>query len=181
MVRHSSNTSELWKRFPWKKFRRTLFRLQRRVYKAVCAGDIRKARNLQKLILKSQAARLLAIRQVTQLNAGKKTPGIDGKTVLNFAERLHLNELLKQNSSTWKHQKLREIPIPKKDGTTRMLKVPTIATLPFPSLENPKVAGRVAYYKQQFYNRRSPPFGLSQVCWPCSIVECCIAPMGSRC
>ena len=127
MVRHSSNTSELWKRFPWKKFRRTLFRLQRRVYKAVCAGDIRKARNLQKLILKSQAARLLAIRQVTQLNAGKKTPGIDGKTVLNCAERLHLNTLLKQNSSTWKHQKLREIPIPKKDGTTRMLKVPTIA------------------------------------------------------
>lgn len=27
----------------------------------------------------------------------------------------------------WKHSKLREIPIPKKDGTTRMLKVPTMA------------------------------------------------------
>ena len=70
MVRHSSNTSELWKKLPWKKFRRVLFRLQRRVYKAVCTGDKRKARSLQKLILKSQAARLLAIRQVTQLNAG---------------------------------------------------------------------------------------------------------------
>lgn len=127
MVRHSSNTSELWKKLPWKKFRRTLFRLQCRVYKAVCAGDRQRARNLQKLIFKSQAARLLAIRQVTQLNAGKKTPGIDGKTFLNVEERLHLNELLQKNSSTWKHQKLREIPIPKKDGTTRMLKVPTIA------------------------------------------------------
>lgn len=127
MVRHSSNASELWKKFPWKKFRRNVFRLQCRVYKAVCAGDLRQARNLQKLILKSQAARLLAIRQVTQLNAGKKTAGIDGRASLNFEERLDLNQLLKQNSSNWKHQKLRAIPIPKKDGTTRMLKVPTIA------------------------------------------------------
>ena len=46
-------------------------------YKAVQVGDKRKARSLQKLILKSQAAKLLAIRQVTQLNAGKKTAGIE--------------------------------------------------------------------------------------------------------
>jgi 5-methylcytosine-specific restriction endonuclease McrA len=31
------------------------------------------------------------------------------------------------NSRNWKHQGLRKIPIPKKDGTTRMLKIPTIA------------------------------------------------------
>ncbi|BAZ25335.1 hypothetical protein NIES4073_62400 [Kalymmatonema gypsitolerans NIES-4073] len=43
---------------------------------------MRKARNLQKLILKSQNARFLAIRQVTQLNAGKKTVGIDSKASL---------------------------------------------------------------------------------------------------
>jgi RNA-directed DNA polymerase len=127
MVRHSSNTSELWKKLPWKKFRRTLFRLQCRLYKAVCAGDLRKARKLQKLILHSQGARLLAIRQVTQLNAGKKTPGIDGKASLNFKERFELNDRLKHHGRTWWHQALREIPIPKKDGTTRMLKVPTIA------------------------------------------------------
>jgi hypothetical protein len=76
MVRHSINASELWKKLPWKKFRVNLFRLQKRVYKAVSVGDKRKARSIQKLILKSQAARLLAIRQVTQLNAGKKTAGI---------------------------------------------------------------------------------------------------------
>ena len=77
MVRHGINTSELWKKLPWKKFQKTLFRLQKRVFKAVQVNDKRKARSLQKLILKSQAARLLAIRQVTQLNAGKKTAGID--------------------------------------------------------------------------------------------------------
>jgi RNA-directed DNA polymerase len=127
MVRHSSNTSELWKKLPWKKFRRILFRLQRRVYKAVCTGDKRKARSLQRLILKSQAARLLAIRQVTQLNTGKRTAGVDGKAALNFEERFNLNEKLKSTVNVWKHQGLREIPIPKKDGTTRILKVPTIA------------------------------------------------------
>ncbi|MBD2536868.1 reverse transcriptase N-terminal domain-containing protein [Nostoc flagelliforme FACHB-838] len=66
MVRHSVKTSESWKSLPWKKFRANLFRLQRRVFKAVLVGDKRKAKSLQKLILKSFAARFLAIRQVTQ-------------------------------------------------------------------------------------------------------------------
>ncbi len=127
MVRHSSNASELWTNLPWKKFRRDLFRLQKRVYKAVSVGDKRKAKYLQKLILKSKAARYLAIRQVTQLNAGKKTAGVDGKASLTFEERFFLSDELKENVNTWKHNKLREIPIPKKDGTMRMLKVPTIA------------------------------------------------------
>ncbi len=122
-----NNASESWKTLPWKQFRRNLFRLQRRVFKAVQAGDKRKAMSLQKLILKSTAARLLAIRQVTQLNAGKKTAGIDGKKSLTFKERFELEKLLKALSNDWKYQKLRSIPIPKKDGSTRMLKIPTIA------------------------------------------------------
>jgi group II intron reverse transcriptase/maturase len=97
------------------------------VWKAVSVGDKRKAKYLQKLILKSTAARFLAIRQVTQLNAGKKTAGVDGKASLSFEERLSLSNELKQNVNTWKHNKLRVIPIPKKDGTMRMLKVPTMA------------------------------------------------------
>ena len=127
MVGHSLTTSESWKKLPWKQFQKTLFRLQKRVYKAVQVGDKRKARSLQKLILKSQAAKLLAIRQVTQLNAGKKTAGIDGKKSLSFEERFALAKELSQHHTNWKHKGLREIPIPKKDGTTRMLKVPTIA------------------------------------------------------
>jgi group II intron reverse transcriptase/maturase len=79
-----------------------------------------------KLILKSTAARILAVRQVTQLNAGRKTAGVDGKASLSFEERFALSEELKQ-SSAWRHKPLRENPIPKKDGKTRILKVPTIA------------------------------------------------------
>jgi len=127
MIRHSSNTSESWKNLPWKKFRQNLFRLQRRVYKAIQAGDKRKAKSLMKLILKSTAARLLAVRQVTQLNSGKKTAGVDGKASLSVEERLALSEELRQLIIAWKHKPLREILIPKKDGKTRILKVPTIA------------------------------------------------------
>jgi RNA-directed DNA polymerase len=127
MIRHSYKTSESWVALPWKKFRRNLFRLQKRVYKAVQVGDKRKARLLQKLITKSTSARFLAIRQVSQLNTGKKTAGIDGKKSLSFEERFELESLLRATSGNWKHQGLREIPIPKKDGTTRILKIPTIA------------------------------------------------------
>jgi len=126
MFRRSRDASETWKNLPWKKFQKDLFRLQRRVFKAIQVGDKRKAISLQRLILKSAAARMLAIRQVTQLNTGKRTAGIDGKASLNHEERLVLSEELGVRSSNWKHQKLREIPIPKKDGTTRLLKVPTI-------------------------------------------------------
>ncbi len=127
MIRHSGNTSESWKSLPWKQFRRNLFRLQKRIYKAIQVGDKRKAKSLMNLVLKSTAARLLAVRQVTQLNAGKKTAGVDGKASLSFEERFALSEELKQPINTWKHKPLREIPIPKKDGKTRILKVPTIA------------------------------------------------------
>ena len=128
MIGHINKfNSESWEFLPWKKFQINLFRLQKRVWKAVRAGETPKARSLQKLILHSQAARFLAIRQVTQLNTGKKTAGIDGKLALNFKERFELEEELRLKAKNWKHQGLREIPIPKKDGTKRILKVPTIS------------------------------------------------------
>ena len=77
--------------------------------------------------MRSRAARFLAIRQVTQLNNGKKTAGIDGQLALDFKERFELEQKLKTNASNWKHQGLRSIPIPKKDGTTREFKIPTIS------------------------------------------------------
>ena len=127
MIRHSLKPSESWKTYNWKKARRNVFRLQVRIYKAMRAGDTRKVRNLQKLLLKSQSAMMLAIRQVTQLNQGRKTAGVDGKSSLNFKERFELFEILQKHADDWKHQGLREIPIPKKNGKTRILKVPTIA------------------------------------------------------
>ena len=46
---------------------------------------------------------------------------------LNYRERMELAEKLNHYGQDWKHSGLREIPIPKKNGKTRILKVPTIA------------------------------------------------------
>ncbi|VEP14564.1 hypothetical protein H1P_2700007 [Hyella patelloides LEGE 07179] len=99
--------SDDWEHSDWKKFQKTVFRLQRRIFKAVRVGDKAKARRLQKLIFTSHAARMLAIRQVTQLNTGKKTAGIDGKKSLTFKERFKLEKALRKHTKDWKHQGLR--------------------------------------------------------------------------
>ena len=97
------------------------------IFKAIRQGDKAKAKSLQKLVLSSHAARMLAIRQVTQLileengwNRWSRVSNVQGTIPIR-------EKTLKQNTKTWQHQGLREIPIPKKDGTKRILKVPTIA------------------------------------------------------
>ena len=122
----ASVSRNTWKATAWKRCLRTVFRLQRRIWKAVREGSTRKARFLQKILIRLKAARMLAVRQVTQLNAGKKTAGVDGKSRLNNTERLQLVDSLKA-ANRWQHNKLRQVPIPKPDGTTRVLKIPTIA------------------------------------------------------
>src|SRR4028118_719656 len=69
-----------WKALPWKRFQKVVFRLQTRIYKARKNGDRKLVNKLRSLLLNSQAAKYLAVRQVTQLNQGKATAGGDGKT-----------------------------------------------------------------------------------------------------
>ena len=78
-------------------------------------------------MLSSYQARMLAIRQVTQLNRGNKTAGIDGKLALTNDQRFTLEKKLRQEASRWQHQALRQTQIPKSDGTMRTLKIPTIS------------------------------------------------------
>lgn len=94
---------ESWETKPWKKFEKVVFRLQQRIYKASREGNRRKVKKLQRLLLKSRSTKFLAIRQVTQLNTGKKTPGIDGKANLNDRERLQLVEELQGEGQKWIH------------------------------------------------------------------------------
>lgn len=118
--------SEMWKDLPWKQFRKETFRLQKRIYKASRNDDVSTVLNLQKRLFTSRGARLLAIRQVTQLNSGKKTAGIDGKASLTPKQRLMLEEELRIEGMRWQHLGVREVSIPKPDGTDRILKIPTI-------------------------------------------------------
>jgi retron-type reverse transcriptase len=98
------NPVDKWKSIPWRKLRKIVFRLQVRIFKAQKNGNTRLVRKLQKLLLSSKAAKLLAIRQVTQLNTGRKTAGVDGKKALEPPQRLALLEVLVKNWKQWKHQ-----------------------------------------------------------------------------
>src|SRR6266849_3052280 len=81
-------TSETWNSVPWKKLEQHCFRIQKRIYRASQRGNQRAVHKLQKLLMKSEAARMLAVRRVTQENQGKKTAGVDGVKSVNPKERL---------------------------------------------------------------------------------------------
>src|SRR5438093_12475141 len=76
-----------WQDIPWKKVHRHVFRLQKRIDRATQHGRVRTARKLQKLLVKSWYARLLAVRRLTQDNRGKNTAGIDGVKSLTPEKR----------------------------------------------------------------------------------------------
>lgn len=118
--------SEMWFDLPWKNFQKDTFQLQKRIYEASKNNNLAKVIHLQKCLFTSYAARMIAIRQVTQLNSGAKTAGIDNQASLTMKQRFELQEELKQHSQKWKHNGLRQIKIPKSDGTQRILKIPTI-------------------------------------------------------
>jgi RNA-directed DNA polymerase len=114
-----------WQDILWPQVEAKVHALQRRIYRAELQGNRRKVRSLQRLLLRSTSAKLLAVRHVTQDNQGKKTAGIDGVTVVDPEDR----RLLAQNLNLDGPAKpLRRIWIPK-PGTDeqRPLGIPTIA------------------------------------------------------
>src|SRR4051795_12630507 len=62
----------------WAAVEAAVRRLQGRIYRAAAAGNQQQVKNLQKLLVRSTSAKRLAVRRVTQQNAGRATPGIDG-------------------------------------------------------------------------------------------------------
>ena len=63
--------SDFWANINWFKVAKYVDKLQRRIYRAVCEGDFRKVRNLQRILYRSDSVLLLAIRRVTQTNKGR--------------------------------------------------------------------------------------------------------------
>lgn len=86
----SETTSVDWALLPWHKLEKSTYRLQKRIYRASERGNVHIVHRLQQKLMSSQAARLLAVRRVTQDNQGKKTAGIDGVKSLSPDERLDL-------------------------------------------------------------------------------------------
>src|SRR5262245_20663597 len=79
-----------WNHIPWTKVERNVFKLQKRIYQASLCGNVKGLHRLQKLLLTSTNAKLLATRRVTQDNSGKKTAGVDGVASLTQQQRQRL-------------------------------------------------------------------------------------------
>src|SRR5256885_12834593 len=99
--------SEAWRRLPWRKFEQHVYRIQKRIYRASQRGNTRAVQKLQKLLMKSEAARLLAVRRVTQDNQGKKTAGVDGVKSVQPAGRFVMTEQIHPNQ--WKRHQTRPV------------------------------------------------------------------------
>ncbi|MHC5828628.1 MAG: reverse transcriptase N-terminal domain-containing protein, partial [Nostoc sp.] len=87
-----------WKHINWQKLEKSVFKLQKRIYKASTRGDVKAIRRLQKTLMKSWSAKVLAVRRVTQDNQGKKTAGVDGMKMLTPKHRFALVAKLKLGS-----------------------------------------------------------------------------------
>ena len=72
-----------WDAVDWRRVEDDVRRLRQRIFTATQAGDLKRVRNLQKLMLRSRANALLSVRRVTEVNAGRKTAGVDGRVVLH--------------------------------------------------------------------------------------------------
>ena len=121
-------TSETWEHIPWRKLERHCFRIQKRIFQASQRGNQRAVHKLQKLLLKSRAARTLAVRRVSQDNQGKNTAGVDGVKSLTPEQRLVLVEEIQPGTWPKKSLPVRRMYIPKpgKDEK-RPLGIPTLA------------------------------------------------------
>jgi RNA-directed DNA polymerase len=114
-----------WDATNWRKAQRVVRNLRQRIFRATQAGEHRKARSLQKLMLRSRSNILMSVRRVTQINAGKNTPGVDRLVVKTPAARGRLVDEL-STCQPWRAKPVRRVYIPKSNGKLRPLGIPVV-------------------------------------------------------
>jgi RNA-directed DNA polymerase len=114
-----------WSQVNWGKIEKAVLRLQHRIFMAKVKGNVKAMESLQRLLVSSRAAKLLAVRKVGQENSGRKTPGIDGVVSTSNDDR----ENLVQDGLSLKDYiplPVRRVFIPKANGKMRPLGIPTV-------------------------------------------------------
>src|SRR4051795_9256002 len=108
----------VWDFVNWRKAGRIVANLRQRIFRAARANDHRKVRSLMKLMLRSRSNILMSVRRVTQVNAGKNTPGVDKVLVKTPAARGKLVDHL-STFQPWRAKPVRRVYIPKKSDSSK--------------------------------------------------------------
>jgi RNA-directed DNA polymerase len=115
-----------WDAVDWRTAEQNVRRLRQRIFTASKAGDLRKVRNLQKLMLRSRSNTLVSVRRVTELNAGRATAGIDGQVALTDTDKKSLTQWIEREAAAWRAWPVKRVFIPKANGKRRPLGIPVI-------------------------------------------------------
>ncbi len=119
----SSGRTNAWNQIDWSQCERSVRRLQARIVKATQEGRWNKVKALQRLLTCSWSGRVLAVKRVTE-NRGKRTAGVDGILWTTMASKHKAVNSLRGRG--YRPQPLRRVYIPKANGKTRPLGIPTM-------------------------------------------------------
>jgi RNA-directed DNA polymerase len=116
-----------WDAVDWRTCEDNVRRLRQRIFAASRDGDLKRVRNLQKLMLRSRSNALAAVRRVTERNAGRKTAGVDRQVVVTGSQKADLADWIQHDAKPWTPLPVKRVYVPKSNGRRRGLGIPVIA------------------------------------------------------
>lgn len=113
-----------WDKIIWKDSYKIVRRIQKRIFKASHKNETKKVHFLQKQLMMSSHAKCIAVQQVTTLNKGKLTSGVDGYVATSSIQKMTMIKNLEING---KANTIRRVWIPKPGKVEKCpLGIPTI-------------------------------------------------------